>query len=107
MKLQAAWSERTEKKALERLNDIRFELLNISEAAANSLTEGMRDTVTLHRLRVGGELRKSMRTTNVIESAFSAVRKLTARPTRYRKDSDIEYAGLPEGFARLKGTFNS
>jgi transposase-like protein len=89
MKLQAAWSEKTEKKALERLHDIRSELLNISEAAANSLTEGMLDTVTLHRLKVGGELRKSLRTTNVIESAFSSVRKLTAKPTRYRNESEI------------------
>ena len=89
LKLQAAWTERTEKKALERLSDIRSELLSISEAAANSLTEGMLDTVTLHRLQISGELRKSLRTTNVIESAFSAVRKLTAKPTRYRNESEI------------------
>lgn len=88
-RLQAAWNQKTEKQALDRLSQIRSELLNVSEQAANSLTEGMRETVTLHRLGITGELRTSLRTTNVIESAFSSVRRLTAKPTRYRNEAQI------------------
>ncbi len=88
-KLRAAWNETTEKGALKRLNRVRSELQTISDSAVNSLTEGMLDTVTLHRLGVTGELRVSLRTTNVIESAFSAARRLTARTTRYRNEKAI------------------
>jgi putative transposase len=40
-KLQAAYSEKSEKKAFERLQKIRLELFRFSEGAANSLTEGV------------------------------------------------------------------
>jgi transposase-like protein len=88
-KLRAAWNQKTEKAAQKRLSEIRSKLTLISEAAANSLTEGMLDTLTLHRLGVTGELRESLRTTNVIESAFSAARRLTAKTTRYRDEQAV------------------
>jgi putative transposase len=88
-KLRAAWNQKTEKAAQKRLSEIRFKLIRISEAAANSLTEGMLDMLTLHRLGNTGELRESLRTTNVIESAFSAARRLTAKTTRYRDEQAV------------------
>jgi putative transposase len=88
-KLRAAWNEPTEKGALKRLDQVRSELQRISDNAVRSLTEGMMDTVTLHRLGITGQLRESLRTTNVIESAFSAARRLTAKTTRYRDEGAI------------------
>jgi putative transposase len=88
-RLRAAWNQPTEKQALNRLNQVRSTLQGISETAANSLLEGMTETVTLHRLKITGQLKESLRTTNVIESAFSAVRRLTARATRFRTEEAI------------------
>ena len=48
-------------------------------AAANSLQEGMEDTLTLHRLGVCMELRSYLRTTNIMESLHATVKE------RYRK----------------------
>jgi putative transposase len=89
-KMQAAYGEKTEKNALARLCQLRSELGLVSEAAVTSLTEGMLQTVTVHRLAVKGLLRDSLRTTNIIESAFSSVRRYMGRVTRFRTEADRE-----------------
>ncbi|MGH9763173.1 MAG: transposase, partial [Blastocatellia bacterium] len=89
-KLQAAYNEKTESKALKRLDLIRRELSLISENAVNSLTEGLHETLTLHRLDITGLLRKSLRTTNIIESAFSSVRRYMGRVSNFRNEAQIE-----------------
>jgi transposase-like protein len=89
-KLQAAYNQKTEKAALKRLDQIRWQLSLISENAANSLTEGMYETVTIHRLGITGFLRQSLRTTNIIESAFSAVRRYMGRVTRFTDEAQME-----------------
>ncbi len=86
-KIQAAYAQKTEKAALNHLNKIRIELSLISEKAANALTEGMYETVTVHRLGVTGLLRKSLRTTNIIESAFSSVRRYMGRVGRFHNEA--------------------
>jgi putative transposase len=86
-KLQAAYSQKTEKAALSQLSRIRSELMIVSEKAANALTEGMFETVTVHRLGVTGLLRKSLRTTNIVESAFASVRRYMGRVGRFQNDS--------------------
>jgi transposase-like protein len=77
LKLHAAFNEPTLTKASLRLECIRKELMNISEPAANSLVEGLSNTLTLHRLGINGSVRESLRTTNIIESAFSRLRQHT------------------------------
>lgn len=52
-------------------------LMQISEQAANSLNEAGEQLLTLCCLKVPLELRKSLDTTNVIESLFSVVRRKT------------------------------
>jgi transposase-like protein len=89
-KMQAAYNQKTEKRAYERLAKIRLELSLISENAANSLTEGMHETLTLHRLQITGFLKASLRTTNIIESAFSSVRRYMGRVTHFRDESHRE-----------------
>jgi putative transposase len=89
-KLTAAYNERTQKQALKRLAQIRLELSLISENAANALTEGMLETVTLHRLGITGLLRKSLRTTNIIESAFSSVRRYMGRVSKFKDEAQRE-----------------
>lgn len=69
------------KKALLAVGD---ELERINPSAAASLREGMEETLTLHRLGVPAALRKSLSTTNPIESPFSYVRGKTQRVKRWR-----------------------
>jgi len=89
-KLQAAYNQKSEKAALKRLEQIRSELWLISENAVNSLTEGMYETLTVHRLGITGFLRKSLRTTNIIESTFSSVRRYQGGVTRFRDQAEME-----------------
>ena len=89
-RLQAAFNQRSDREALKRLHTLRMELTLVSEAAANSLTEGMYEMLTLHRLGITGSLRRSLRTTNIIESAFSAARKRMRNPTRHRNEASIQ-----------------
>jgi putative transposase len=89
-KLQAAYNETTAKKALDRLCQVRTELGTISDGAVNALTEGMLETLTIHRLGITGLLRKSLRTTNIMESAFASVRRYMGRVTRFKDEAQIQ-----------------
>ena len=64
-------------------------LETINHNAAESLSEGLPDLLTLHRIGMAPKLRKSFYTTNAIDSAFSAPRAGTNRVKRWRKDSDM------------------
>lgn len=54
------------------------------EAAARSLAEGMEETLTCVRLNVPAELRKSLRSTNIIESVFSRHEGVAHRVKRWQ-----------------------
>ncbi len=59
-------------------------LENLNPDAARSLREGLEETLTLHKLGVTGLLRKTLSTTNPIESCFSVTRTVTGRVKRWR-----------------------
>ena len=88
--MQAAYNEKSEKKAFQRLSQIRSQLSLISENAVNALTEGMYETLTVQRLGITGLLRKSLRTTNIIESAFSSVRRYRGRVSKFEDEAQRE-----------------
>jgi putative transposase len=66
--------------ALERLHR---ELMDLNPSAARSLGEGMEETLTVHKLRVPMQLRKTLASTNVIESAFSIVEQVCKNVKRW------------------------
>lgn len=109
IKLQAAFNESTYKKASGRLRKIREELLRINEPAANSLTEGLDELLTLHKLGINGGVRESLRTTNIIESAFARVRANTKHISNWNDVPQVDrWLGLiapkvEKGFHRLPG----
>src|SRR6266700_7155323 len=80
-------SYREAKAALLRLQD---ELNHVNPSAARSLEEGLEETLTLHRLKVSVELWKTLRSTNVIESAFSIVETVCRNVKRWRPGDQIE-----------------
>jgi transposase-like protein len=91
------------------LDQLHRELERINPSAARSLEEGMEETLTVHKLRVPELLRKSLASTNIIESAFSVAEELCRRVKRWREGDHRErWAGsallLAETkFRRLKG----
>lgn len=59
-------------------------LRSINESAADSLLEAFEQLLTLHRLKVPALLRKTLHSTNPIESLFSQVRDCEKNIKRYR-----------------------
>ena len=50
----------------------------------------MEETLTVHRLRMPAQLRRTLATTNVIESAFSIVETVCRNVKRWRAGDHIE-----------------
>jgi transposase-like protein len=59
-------------------------LENLNPDAASSLKEGLEETLSVHKLGITGLLRKTLATTNPLESCFSGVRTTTGRVKRWR-----------------------
>ena len=70
-KLQSAYSETDYEQAKAKLIEIRNELSKINRSAANSLEEGLEETLTFHRLGLAAELGRSLTITNCIENVNS------------------------------------
>ncbi len=66
------------------LKDFEKWLRSINESAADSLLEAFEDILTLHKLKVPVLLRKTLTSTNPIESMFSMVRDCEGNIKRYR-----------------------
>lgn len=84
-------------------------LRGINESAADSLMEAIEEILTLHRLKVPGLLRKTLHSTNPIESMFATVRDCEGNIKRYR-DSGMMQRWLAaallyceKGFYRVRG----
>jgi putative transposase len=75
------------KRALERLH---HELMHLNPSAARSLEEGLEETLTVHKLQVPDQLRRTLSCTNVIESAFSIVETVCRNVKRWREGDQIE-----------------
>jgi len=69
------------RQALYRLHD---ELNELNPSAAASLMEGLEETLTLHDLQVHARLRRSLASTNGIESSFSVVETICRRVKRWQ-----------------------
>jgi putative transposase len=82
-KLNTAYALEEYGAAKEALNRLHRELMDLNPSAARSLGEGMEETLTVHRLRLPAQLRKTMASTNVIESAFSIVEKVCKNVKRW------------------------
>ena len=76
----------------------------INPTAANSLREGSEETLTLHKLGISGNLRRTFSTTNCIESILAQVEQYTQRVDYWRNGAHIQRwvaAGLMEVEPRL------
>jgi len=89
-KLQDAYTQDTYSKAEASLLKLAKELDEINPSAANSLREGMSDTLTVHKLGLHRILKRSFSTTNCIESILAQVEQYTQRVDRWRGGSHIQ-----------------
>lgn len=81
-----------------------------NQEAATSLEEADMETLTVIQLQAGAKLRKTLLSTNPIESAFDKVRMKSARVKRWRKNRDqiqrwsaVGLVAAEKGFRALRG----
>ena len=108
-KLNAAYALEDHSAAKQALNLLHRELMDLNPSAARSLGEGLEETLTVHRLRVPLQLRQTLASTNVIESAFSVVERVCLNVKRWHGGDQRERwvgSGLlvaEKQFRRVKG----
>jgi len=82
-RLRRAWAADDHARALEQLKALATELDRTYPGAAGSLREGMEETVTLTRLGVSGNLKRTLESTNPCESMIEIVRKTQRNVKRW------------------------
>jgi transposase-like protein len=82
-KLNAAYAMEDYAAAKQALDTLHRELMDLNPSAARSLGEGLEETLTVHRLHIPLQLRKTLASTNIIESAFSIVERVCANVKRW------------------------
>jgi putative transposase len=108
-RLNAAYALEDYAAAMEELNRLHRELMDLNPSAARSLGEGLEDTLTVHRLHVPPQLRLTLASTNVIESAFAIVERVCRNVKRWHSGDQRERwvgSGLlvaEKQFRRIKG----
>lgn len=86
-KLQAAYEKSDYKKAKLKLSAIEKELRLINESAANSLLEGLEETLTLQKLGLFHKVGKSFKTTNCIENLNRQLQKYIGRVCNWKNSN--------------------
>jgi len=108
-RMRNAYAMNNYTEAKETLQKIFRQLERINPSAARSLEEGLEETLTVHRLGIGGVLRRKLATTNPIESCLSTVQRVARNVKRWREgDQPLRWTatGLLEAekkFQRIKG----
>lgn len=77
IRLQNAYREPDYQKSKRTLMEIHHELLRLNQNAANSLMEGLEETLTIHKLKMASIFSRSLSTTNCIENINSQITKYT------------------------------
>ncbi len=92
--------------AKEAVSDLQRWLRQINESAADSLLEAKEEILTLHRLRVPAALRKTLHSTNPIESMFGTVR-FREHNVKHRKTSRMSQRWLAALLLHAEGGFRA
>src|SRR5436305_5075281 len=89
-RLNAAYALEDHAAAKLALTQLHRELMDLNPSAARSLGEGLDETLTVHRLLVPPQLRKTLACTNIIESAFSIVERVCRNVKRWHDGDQRE-----------------
>ena len=82
-RLRAAWALDDHAAAIERLSGLSAELERSHPGAAASLREGLEETLTVTRLGLRGDLKKTLQSTNPCESMIECVRRTSRNVKRW------------------------
>lgn len=104
-KLRAAYREEDYNRAKAAFQAIKKDLRLINESAVNSLEEGFEETLTVHRLGVHAELRRSFTTTNMIESINALIGQRTDK-VDYWKNSNQKQRWVATALLDIEGRLN-
>jgi transposase-like protein len=88
-RLKEAYKQTTYNEAKAALDTLHRELANVNLSAANSLQEGLEETLTLHSLGLSPELCKSLNNTNCIESIMSQLGQYTDKVDRWHNSHQL------------------
>ncbi len=88
-RLQLAYEETSYKDVKAALNVLHHELETVNISAANSLAEGLEETLTIHHLGLSPEIARSLSTTNCMESVMSQMGQHTDKVDRWRNSGQI------------------
>jgi len=88
-RLQLAYEKTTYKEAKTAIDVLHRELESVNISAANSLMEGLEETLTIHHLGLSPELAKSLSNTNCMESVMSQMGQYTDKVDRWRNSGQI------------------
>ena len=86
-RLQRAYNRPEYDETLTALKTLQGELDERNQSAARSLTEGLDETLTLHRLGLYGVLGRSLKTTNCLESVNALVEERCAKVDHWQNSS--------------------
>lgn len=101
--LRAAFKMEDHVKAMGKIRDLARELEDEWPGASGSLLEGLDELFTVNRLGLPPSLRRSLATTNIIESPQSTVRRLTHKVDRWR-DGKMALRWAGASFAEAEKT---
>jgi len=104
-RLQAAYRETDYEHAKTSLVEIFNDLNKINRSAANSLKEGLEETLTMHRLGLSTELGKSLSTTNCIENVNSRL-GTHIRKIKHWKSPDMLARWIAMGLMHIESRLN-
>jgi transposase-like protein len=103
-KLRAAWALTGHQAALERLKVLADELEHSHPGACSSLREGMEETVTVQRLGIAGKLKRTLDSTNPIESMIECIRR-SSRNVKHWQSGDMALRWTAAGMLEAEGQF--
>ena len=89
-RLAGAYEQPDYARAKRELDQLHEELMRSYPSAARSLAEGLEETLTVHRLEVPLKLRRTLASTNIIESAFSIVETVCRNVKRWHAGDQRE-----------------
>jgi putative transposase len=103
-RLRRAWAEADNGRALEQLRVLAAELDRSHPGAAASLREGLEETLTLTRLGIRGNLKKTLESTNPCESMIECVRR-SARNVKHWLSGDMALRWTAAGMLEAERQF--
>jgi putative transposase len=103
-RLRRAWADTDHERALDALGVLASELDRSHPGAAASLREGMDETLTLTRLGIRGQLKRTLESTNPCESMIECVRR-SARNVKRWQSGDMALRWTAAGMLEAERQF--